>query len=124
MIPYDDRSNRSFKFIKEYKEDGLCTGNSYQYEAKKHADECKIKSDDCLKTNSTTVTHHGMLPQSAFGLKLGLHLMPVSVGVNASPVSIIMLKAISYEALRYHIFYSITCLYSNFAHLTVIRFEL
>ena len=96
--------------MKKYKEDGLCTENSYQYEAKKHSDECQVRSDDCVVANSTSVIDHGMLPKSAFGLKLGLNLSPVSVALNASPVSIIMLKAISYEALWYHIFYRITCL--------------
>jgi C1A family cysteine protease len=77
--------NRAFKFMKKYKEDGLCTENSYQYKAKKHSDECQVRSDDCFVANSTSVTDHGMLPKSAFGLKLGLNLSPVSVALNASP---------------------------------------
>ena len=96
--------------MKDYKEDGLCTENSYQYEAKKHSDKCQVRSDDCVVANSTSVLDHGMLPRSSFGLQLGLSFSPVSVALNASPVSTTMLKAISYEALRYHIFYSITCL--------------
>ena len=96
--------------MKQYKADGLCTENSYQYEAKKHSDECQVRSDDCVVANSTSVINHGRLPRSSYGLKLGLNLSPVSVALNASSVSTTMLKAISYETLRYHIFYSITCL--------------
>lgn len=77
--------NRAFRYMKEFKQDGLCTSSSYPYEAKKHSDECKTMSDGCTLVSNSTVAFHGMLPKSDFGLLLGLNLMPVSVAVNASP---------------------------------------
>lgn len=76
--------NRAFKFMKKYKKSGLCSNNSYPYEAKKHTDECSTNSDSCDLVSNTTVVANGMLPRMKYGLKLGLNLMPVSVAINAS----------------------------------------
>jgi len=76
--------NRAFKYMSQFKQSGLCSGSSYPYVAKKSSDECAVMSDTCTVVSNTTVTAHGMLPRSKFGLLLGINLSPVSVALNAS----------------------------------------
>jgi len=66
----------------------LCTEESYPYKARKDSTECSVIGDDCTRVSHTEVILHGMLPKTKYGLLLGLNLMPVSVAVNASAVSI------------------------------------
>ena len=81
--------------MSQFKQSGLCSGSSYPYVAKKSSDECAVMSDNCTVVSNTTVTAHGMLPRSKFGLLLGINLSPVSVALNASSVS--LLQAVSYD---------------------------